>query len=202
MLAWLHLHLQPVGLPGLIALMAGFLLFFASLGWTRLGANRAGGLAARTSSLSRWGVFVQMLGFASTGFGPVLLALPATSPLALGEAAAIAALMLLALGLFVSAARVMGANWSIVARLREGHELVTAGVFAHLRHPIYTAMGAFLIAMAIAFGHEFGLLVGLPLFALGTGIRIREEERLLRGEFGPAYDDYAARVKRFIPGII
>ncbi len=201
MLAWLHL--QPVGLPGLIALMAGGLLFFASLAWTRIGASRFGGEAvAKKSGLSRWGVFIQMLGFASAGFGTIRVGLPPSSPLALAEAAAIALLMLLALGLFTSAARAMGANWSIVARMREGHELVTGGVFAHLRHPIYTAMGAFLVAMAIAFGHEFGLIAGLPLFALGTAIRIREEEKLLRGEFGAAYEDYAARVKRFVPGVI
>lgn len=201
MLAWLHL--QPVGLPGLLALMGGFLLFFASLAWTRIGAKSAGGgAAARKSGLSRWGVFIQILGFSSVGFGKVVLALPATSPLALGEAAAVAALMLLAVGLFTAAARAMGANWSIVARLREGHELVTSGVFAYLRHPIYTAMGAFMFAFAIACGHEFGLILGVPMFALGTGIRIREEEKLLRGEFGAAYDAYAARVKRFLPGII
>ena len=201
MLAWVHP--QPVGLPGLIAFMAGGLLFFASLGWTRLGMHRSeSGPAAQKSSLSRWGIFIQMLGFVAAGFGGILLALPATSPLAIGEAAAVAALMLLAVGLFVSAARAMGANWSIVARVREGHELVTAGIFARLRHPIYTAMGAFLVAMAIAFGHEAGLIVGLPLFALGTFIRVREEERLLRGQFGAAYDDYAARVKRFLPGLI
>ena len=196
-------HMQPVGLPGLMALTGGGLLFFASLAWTGLGSNRAGGgTAAKKSGLSRWGVFIQMLGFASTGFGPLWISLPATSPLALGEGAAVAALMLLALGLFTAAARAMGANWSIVARMREGHELVTAGVFSYLRHPIYTAMGCFLIAMAIAFGHEYGLIPGLPLFALGTGIRIREEERLLRGEFGAAYDAYAGRVKRFVPGIV
>ena len=201
MMSWLHL--QPVGLPGLIALMAGGLLFFASLAWTRLGARSGDGAAvAKKSNVSRWGVFVQMLGFSAVGFGAIRLSLPATSAPALGEGAAVALLMLLALGLFTSAARAMGANWSIVARMREGHELVTAGIFAYLRHPIYTAMGCFLIAMAIAFGHEFGLILGLPLFALGTGIRIREEEKLLRGEFGAAYDDYAARVKRFVPGIV
>ena len=201
MMSWLHL--QPVGLPGLIALMAGGLLFFASLAWTRLGSKSGAGAAvAKKSNVSRWGVFIQMLGFSAVGFGVIRLSLPATSAPALGEGAAVALLMLLALGLFTSAARAMGANWSIVARMREGHELVTAGIFAYLRHPIYTAMGCFLIAMAIAFGHEFGLILGLPLFALGTGIRIREEEKLLRGEFGAAYDDYAARVKRFVPGIV
>jgi protein-S-isoprenylcysteine O-methyltransferase Ste14 len=201
MLAWLHM--QPVGLPGLIAMMAGGLLFFASLLWTRIGAGKGGGESvAKKSNRSRWGVFVQMLGFFAAGFGGIHIALPTTSPLALGEGAVVAALMLLALYLFTSAARAMGANWSIVARMREGHELVTAGVFSHLRHPIYTAIGSFLVAMAIAFGHEYSLILALPLFAIGTGVRIHEEEKLLRGEFGAAYDDYAARVKRFLPGVI
>src|SRR5690348_13758480 len=120
MLAWVHQ--QPVGLPGLIALMAGGVLFFASLGWTRIGASRGdGATVAKKSNVSRWGVFIQMLGFSAVGFGTIRIGLPATSPPALAEAAAVAVLMLLALGLFTSAARAMGANWSIVARMREGH---------------------------------------------------------------------------------
>jgi protein-S-isoprenylcysteine O-methyltransferase Ste14 len=193
---------HPVGWPGLIAIMAGGLFFFASLIWTRIGASRGGGASARSSGLSRWGVFIQMLGFFSAGFGAVVVALPWTSREALLAGLAVAVLMLLAVLLFSAAARTMGANWSIVARMREGHELVTGGVFARLRHPIYTAMAAFLVAMAIAFGHLLGLILAVPLFALGTGIRVREEERLLKAEFGPAYDDYAARVKRFVPGIL
>jgi protein-S-isoprenylcysteine O-methyltransferase Ste14 len=193
---------HPVGWPGLIAIVAGGLLFFASLAWTRLGAGRAGGASTKSSSLSRWGIFIQMLAFFSAGLGAIVIALPWTSPEALLAGLAVAALMLLAVFLFTAAARAMGANWSIVARMREGHELVTGGVFARLRHPIYTAMGAFLVAMAIGFGHLLGLILAVPLFALGTWIRVREEEKLLRAEFGPAYDDYAARVKRFLPGII
>jgi protein-S-isoprenylcysteine O-methyltransferase Ste14 len=196
------LLMQPVGMPGLVAFMAGGLLFFASLIRTRIGADRGGrGAAVARSDLSRWGILIQMLGFLATGFGGILIGLAPMSPAALAGGAAVALLMLLAIGLFSAAARAMGANWSIVARMREGHELVTGGVFSRLRHPIYTAMGAFLVAMAIAFGHFAGLVAGAPLFALGTWIRIREEERLLRAEFGPAYEAYAARVKRFVPGI-
>jgi protein-S-isoprenylcysteine O-methyltransferase Ste14 len=197
------LLMQPVGMPGLIAFAAGGLFFFASLSWTRIGADRGHKSApAAHSKLSRLGVFIQMLGFFATGFGGILIGLAPTSPAALVEGAAVALLMLLSVGLFSAAARAMGANWSIVARMREGHELVTGGVFSRLRHPIYTAMAAFLVAMAIAFGHFGGLILGAPLFALGTWIRIREEERLLRAEFGPAYEAYAARVKRFVPGLL
>jgi protein-S-isoprenylcysteine O-methyltransferase Ste14 len=190
---------QPVGLPGLAALTAGGLLFFASLVRARVGG---GGAAKQRSGLSTLGILVQMLAFFATGLGGVRAILPPAGPLALLEAILVAALMLASVLLFVAAAKAMGANWSVVARMREGHELVTGGVFARLRHPIYVAMSAFLVALAIAFGHEAQLLVAAPLFALGTWIRVREEERLLKAEFGSAYDDYAARVKRFVPGII
>jgi len=192
-------HPQPVGLPGLATMIAGGALFFASV--ARMRPGRAGA-ARKVSNLSRAGVLVQMLAFFAVGLGRIVATLPPTSPRALAEAAAIAALMLLSVLLFVAAARAMGANWSVVARMREGHELVTSGVFARLRHPIYVGMAAFLVALALAFGHLSHLLVAAPLFAVGTGVRVREEEKLLKAEFGAAYDDYAARVKRFVPGII
>ena len=46
------------------------------------------------------------------------------------------------------------------------------------------------------------LILGVPLYWIGTVLRIVEEEKLLRAQFGEAYDAYAARVKRFLPGII
>ena len=188
---------QPVGLPGLVAMMAGGALFFAGLLRMRFGS---GGAPGKSSGLSRLGIGVQMLAFCTVGLGRIDPSLPPASPASLIGAAAVAALMAASVGLFVAATRAMGANWSVVARMREGHELVTGGVFARLRHPIYAGMAAFLAALAVAFGHEANLILGAPLFALGTWIRVREEERLLRAEFGGAYDDYAARVKRF--GII
>jgi protein-S-isoprenylcysteine O-methyltransferase Ste14 len=42
----------------------------------------------------------------------------------------------------------------------------------------------------------------VPLYWVGTVLRILEEEKLLRARFGDAYDAYAGRVKRFWPGII
>jgi protein-S-isoprenylcysteine O-methyltransferase Ste14 len=185
---------QPVGWPGLAAMMAGGALFFAGLLRMRLGS---GGAPGKSSGLSRAGIAAQMLAFFVTGLGRIDASLPPADPYALIEAAAVAALMLASVALFVAATRAMGANWSVVARMREGHELVTGGIFAHLRHPIYAGMAAFLAALAIAFGHLAQLIVAVPLFALGTWIRVREEERLLKAEFGAAYDAYAARVRRF-----
>jgi protein-S-isoprenylcysteine O-methyltransferase Ste14 len=40
------------------------------------------------------------------------------------------------------------------------------------------------------------------VYTLGTLIRVRTEERLLRETFGADFDDYARRVRAFIPGIL
>jgi protein-S-isoprenylcysteine O-methyltransferase Ste14 len=99
----------------------------------------------------------------------------------------------------VSAVRTLGKEWSYEARLVEGHRLVTAGPYRIVRHPIYTAMFGKLLATNFAFGHWLGLLVAGTLFVIGTTIRIRAEEKLLREAFGGEYADYARRVPAFIP---
>jgi protein-S-isoprenylcysteine O-methyltransferase Ste14 len=192
---------RPVGVPGLAALVLGGLGFFALLLKTRLSAARSQG-AEQRSGRSALGIALQMLGFALVGFGPVRLGLASGGAEALAEAAIIAALMAGALLLFAAATRAMGDNWSLIARTRADHRLVTEGVFARLRHPIYLAMALFLLALAAGLGHEANLILAAPLFALGTWIRVHEEEKLLRARFGDAYDRYAASVRRFIPGLI
>jgi protein-S-isoprenylcysteine O-methyltransferase Ste14 len=118
------------------------------------------------------------------------------------QAAIVLVLSAITCGLFFASKRAMGRNWSVVARTRSDHELVTWGPFAHVRHPIYSALFVWLMAMAVALGHYRGLILGVPLYWIGTVLRIVEEEKLLRAQFGEAYDAYAARVKRFLPGII
>ena len=41
----------------------------------------------------------------------------------------------------------------------------------------------------------------IPIFWIGMVIRIRTEEKLLRAEFGPEFEEYARRVPAVIPGI-
>jgi protein-S-isoprenylcysteine O-methyltransferase Ste14 len=190
---------QPVGLPGILALTLGGLAFFAVLLKARLGSRRSAG--ERSSPLSALGILIQMAAFFVTGLGALRLVLAPSDPAALAAAAIVAALLAAAVLLFVKAAGTMGANWSLIARTRADHQLVTSGIFARVRHPIYLAMALFLLALAIALGHEANLLIGAPLYALGAWIRVREEEKLLQAQFGDAYDRYAARVKRFVPGL-
>lgn len=191
----------PIGWPGLVVMAIGGLLFLVAGMRIRFAAGGSGPSAGR-SRISIIGIALQILGFASTGFGLIRIALPPAGPTSIAEAIVVAALMIGSVSIFASAGGEMGRNWSLVARTRTDHELVTSGPFARIRHPIYTAMGLFLLALAVSFGHERNLIWGIPLFVAGTWLRVREEERLLRASFGPAYDAYAARVKRFVPGLL
>ena len=195
-----HIHATPIGWPGPVILFAGLLLFGALLIFAGKRAPEEG--ESRRAGRSIVGIVVQMLSFFAVGAGPMLLILPATSGPALLQAVIVLALSAITCGLFFASKRAMGRNWSVVARTRSDHELVTWGPFAHVRHPIYSALFVWLVAMAVAFGHYRGLILGVPLYWIGTVLRIVEEEKLLRAQFGEAYDAYAARVKRFLPGII
>jgi protein-S-isoprenylcysteine O-methyltransferase Ste14 len=103
--------------------------------------------------------------------------------------------------LVMSAVGTLGRQWSLTARVLEGHKLITEGAYARVRHPIYTGMLGMLLATGLAAGRWGGLVAGLIVFWAGTLIRIRSEERLLRAAFGAQYDDYARRVPAVLPGI-
>lgn len=195
-------HSDTVGLPGLAALSLGFLAFLIALLAARYRATRSERVAtARRSGSSILWILMQCVALGIAGFGMIRVALDPLSAKALLEAVVVLALMLGAVGLFDASSRAMGKNWSLVARTREDHQLIQSGPFALIRHPIYVALFLFMIAMAIAYGHSRNLIVAVPLYALATWLRARNEERLLHAQFGAAYDAYASRVKRFVPGL-
>ena len=194
-------HDDPVGLPGIAAIAVGLLSFFVALFAARRRARgEARGNAAR-SRRSMVGIAVQGFGIVLSGIGAIDVTLDPLGTKALVEGAVVLVLTASGTGLFTWASRTMGRNWSIVARTREDHRLIRTGPFALVRHPIYVALFLVMIAMAIAYGHSANLLIGVPLFAIGSWLRIGEEERLLRAMFGDAYDEYARHVPRFVPGL-
>ncbi len=73
----------------------------------------------------------------------------------------------------------------------EGHKLVTDGPYRRARNPIYAGMLGMLVATGQAVSHWLGLAAALVMFGIGTAIRVRSEEKLLRGAFGAEFDAYA-----------
>jgi protein-S-isoprenylcysteine O-methyltransferase Ste14 len=101
-----------------------------------------------------------------------------------------------------AALRTLGKQWSLAARVLEGHKLVTEGPYSIVRNPIYTGMFGMLLATGLAVSHWIGLVLAIIIFAAGTVIRVRSEEKLLREAFGEEFSDYARKVPAVIPFLI
>lgn len=100
-----------------------------------------------------------------------------------------------------AALKTLGKEWSLTARVVEGHKLATTGPYAYVRHPIYAGMLGMLVATALAVSHWTAGLAALVIFFAGTIIRVRSEERLLREVFGEHFDNYTRRVSAIVPGL-
>jgi len=103
--------------------------------------------------------------------------------------------------LLEAAVRTLGKQWALQARLVEGHQLITAGPYAHVRNPIYTGMLGMLVATGIAMEHWLALVFAVIIFVAGMMVRIRAEEKLLRAEFGVEFEDYTKRVPAVLPRV-
>jgi protein-S-isoprenylcysteine O-methyltransferase Ste14 len=93
----------------------------------------------------------------------------------------------------------LGLNWSATLDIREGHSLVTRGVYGHIRHPMYAAHWLWAIAQALLLhnwiaGPAFSVFF-IPLYLL----RVPHEEQMMLQHFGEEYLGYMNRTGRIIP---
>lgn len=91
----------------------------------------------------------------------------------------------------------LGRNRTIFPEPKPGSQLITRGIYAWVRHPLYTSV--ILLAFAWAIGWQS--LAALVLALATTGFldaKSRHEETRLQKHF-PDYPDYARHVKRFLP---
>jgi protein-S-isoprenylcysteine O-methyltransferase Ste14 len=180
------------------SLVATTAMFVCALAWIAL-RNADRGAAKSRRLRSTLGIALQSIAFGLAGVGLVKPTLPWWTPFSIVSTILVVLLGGAAIALFLSAASAMGKNWSLVARTRPDHDLVRSGPFAIVRHPIYLALLMYLISIAAALGHWQQLLLAIPLFLAGTLIRIRDEEKLLRAQFGEDHARYVREVPALIP---
>jgi protein-S-isoprenylcysteine O-methyltransferase Ste14 len=107
------------------------------------------------------------------------------------------ALVLVSAWLGIAGVRVLGMNRTPFPEPKPGSQLVTTGIYARVRHPLYASV------IALGFGWALLWRSG-PVLALAGAqavffyAKARCEERLLRERF-PEYASYARRVPRFLP---
>ena len=91
---------------------------------------------------------------------------------------------------------VMGRSWRIGIDEQAREELVTTGVFAFSRNPIFLFFDWLAIGMACISGTVF-FVATAPFILAATHAQIRREERYLRRTFGVEYQQYCRRVRRY-----
>jgi protein-S-isoprenylcysteine O-methyltransferase Ste14 len=108
---------------------------------------------------------------------------------------------LIVIGLVIVAlARIkLAGAWTALPRPVAGAQLAQQGVYSIVRNPIYDAVILFGVGGSLITGSVIGLLLCLVLAAF-FDLKARREEAWLRERYA-GYDDYARRVKRFVPGI-
>ena len=122
-------------------------------------------------------------------------------PLYLAPFLAGSLLLGLGLWLFYRSHSDLGANWSVTLEIREAHRLVTNGVYGSVRHPMYSAFLLYGLGQAIVIPNWIAGPAYAVAMVLLCAFRLGPEEALMREHFKDAYDAYASRTKRLIPGV-
>lgn len=176
---------------------------FSGIFWLRHKPPKAP--TTKVETRSRLGIFIQVIGFALVWAIPRRVSGP---PFPLRPPFdTLLAIFTLSVGplsclLEISAVRTLGKQWAYVARVVEGHELITAGPYSVVRNPIYLGMLGMLLMTGLAWTRWWALLIAIVVFLIGTTVRTRSEEKILRETFGATFDEYARRVPALIPWLI
>jgi protein-S-isoprenylcysteine O-methyltransferase Ste14 len=93
----------------------------------------------------------------------------------------------------------LGRQFRINAGLYHDHELVCTGPYALVRHPIYASLLGMLLTTSLLLTRWAWAAVALAVFIVGTEIRVRTEDRLLRSRFGEKFEEYRRNVPAYIP---
>jgi protein-S-isoprenylcysteine O-methyltransferase Ste14 len=188
--------------------LAALLLYFAvacggRIAWHRHRTGKTGllGLAGARGSIGWWSgvLFVAsaVVAFAGSTLDVAGVARPLFSShwsLAIGLVAATVG----TLGTVVSQSN-MGASWRIGVRETERTSLVTTGLFAIVRNPIFSFLLVAMTGVALISPNAVTLFA-LALFVIAVELHVRlVEEPYLRRVHTTRYAEYCTRVGRFVP---
>lgn len=96
--------------------------------------------------------------------------------------------------------RTLGTQYSAKLEIQKDHTMISEGIYSHIRHPMYTSMNIFMLALSVMSSNLlliiFSVLVALPFPWIA-----RKEEALLIERFGDDYRMYMKRTGRFLPSL-
>jgi protein-S-isoprenylcysteine O-methyltransferase Ste14 len=184
---------------------AGVVVTFGVRSWLhrrRTGSTGFHGFSGTTGSAGWWGGVLFIVALLLGATGPILALAGIIVPPPLPGLAWVGLITTVLGFLGVLAAQTgMDASWRIGVDATERTKLVTTGVFAVVRNPIFTAMLAALAGLALMVPTLVTAAALLCLFlAVELQVRVVEEPYLFRTH-PESYASYAAAVGRFLPGV-
>jgi protein-S-isoprenylcysteine O-methyltransferase Ste14 len=93
---------------------------------------------------------------------------------------------------------VLDRNWSGNLKIQKGHQLVTAGPYGKIRHPIYAGTILWASGLALFTANMFFVLMAL-LTIMFIFLRVTREEKMLIEHFGDEYVKYMDTTGRYFP---
>lgn len=187
----------------LVLYLAGLVVLFGVRSWIqrrRTGSSGFKGISGAPGNVEWWGgvtfIAAMVLGLAGTALAATG-SIDVDAPRWLQVVGLVTAAV--GFGATVAAQTAMGASWRIGVDPDEQTELVTGGVFASVRNPIFSAMvlaqaGVAAIVPSIVSVAAVVVLV----VAVQVQVRVVEEPYLLRAH-GESYRRYCERTGRFVP---
>lgn len=194
-----------------IALALYVVFFVLAFGWRTwrqirtTGSSGFQGVSGRPGSGEWWGGVLFVVAIALGVAGPVLQLIDVLAPIAaldggVAQAAGIA-LAVVGIAVTVLSQLAMGTSWRIGIDETAPTDLVTDGVFALVRNPIFSAMIVCAAGLALLVPNVVSV-IGLLVLVLAIQLQVRQaEEPFLARTLGAPYRDYARRTGRFVPGV-
>jgi len=96
----------------------------------------------------------------------------------------------------------IGKNVSETYLTKESHQLVTAGPYRWVRHPLYTVAALGLVSLSLVAANWFMLAMASIAFVAIAVLVVPKEEAELVKKFGRDYRGYQRRTGRFAPRIV
>ncbi|MFE7529313.1 methyltransferase family protein [Kitasatospora sp. NPDC057542] len=162
------------------------------------------GISGPPGSASWWAGVLFVLALAGGAAAPIatvagLGSLPATGGTTVRWAGLVIALV--GVAATAGAQNAMGASWRVGVQDGERTALVTGGVFALMRNPVFTAMTVTAVGLALMVPTVIAVLT-LAALAAAIQLQVRVvEEPYPDRTHGSAYAVYTSKAGRFVPGI-
>ncbi|HIM58751.1 MAG TPA: isoprenylcysteine carboxylmethyltransferase family protein [Gammaproteobacteria bacterium] len=88
-------------------------------------------------------------------------------------------------------------NLNIVPTLKDQHQLVTHGIYRFIRHPMYTSVLLFCLALTLTIAGNQAIII-LLILLIDLILKSNVEEKLLSERF-KNYPNYKNKTGRFLP---